>query len=168
MSGIMDKIITYDQVKFLSNRLRNFEQCTILFRSGCYDMLHIGHIKALQDDKKKADIVVVGIGSDKNISENKRQTLFDQNNRALMIASLSCVDYVVILDEPSENNIDHKQLLKLLKPDYYHIPADDRSIEYKKQLANEIGCKLDIIPLSITTNFGKSLEIHSSHFKLEI
>ena len=154
----MNKIITYQQAK----NLRESTTHTIVFRSGCFDVLHIGHIRTLEQDKEIGDIVIVGVGKDSNIAANKRKPLYDQYNRAYMIASLSCVDYVVILDELSTNNIDHTQLLSILKPDYWHIPSDDISVNYKKKLAEQLDIKLVVLPLVSVSNFGKVQEPHSS------
>ncbi len=154
----MNKIITYQQVE----ELRNSTNKTIVFRTGCFDVLHIGHVLTLEKDKEVGDILIVGVGMDSNISTNKRKPLYDQENRAYMISSLSCVDYVVILDEMSINNIDHINLLNILKPDYWHIPSDDISISYKKQLATKMNIKLFVLPLISISNFGKVQEPHSS------
>lgn len=154
----MNKIISYKQAAIL----RESTSETIVFRTGCFDLFHIGHIKTLEKDKEIGDIVVVGVGKDDNIATNKRKPLYDQYNRAYMIASLSCVDYVIILDEVSINNIDHSYLLSILKPDYWHIPSDDISIGYKRQLADKMGLKLFVLPLISVTNFGKIQEPHSS------
>ncbi len=155
---IGDKIITYTQ----AGELRRSTDKTIVLRTGCFDILHIGHIRTLEKDKKAADIVVVGVGKDSNIAFNKRKPLYDQYNRAYILASLSCVDYVVILDEESINNIDHTNLLSILKPDYWHIPTDDISVNYKKQLADRLGIRLLVVPLISVSNFGKVQEPHSS------
>ncbi len=154
----MNKIITYQQAA----ELRKSTDKKIVFRTGCFDILHIGHIRTLENDKEEGGIVIVGVGKDDNISANKRKPLYDQYNRAYMIASLSCVDYVVILDEVSVNNIDHTQLLSILKPDKWHIPADDISIGYKRQLAGQLGISLYVLPLISVSNFGKIQEPHSS------
>lgn len=154
----MGKIITYQQAQ----ELREATDKSIVFRSGCFDILHIGHIKTLEQDREVADIVVVGVGMDSNISANKRKPLYDQYNRAYMLASLTCVDYVVILEEPSIQNVDHTHLLSLLKPDMWHIPTDDISIGYKKQIAQKLGINLQVLPLVSVSNFGKIQEPHSS------
>lgn len=154
----MNKIIDYKQAE----ELRVSTDKTIVFRAGCFDVLHIGHILTLEKDKEVGGIVIVGVGKDDNISNNKRKPLYDQYNRAYMLASLSCVDYVIILDEVSINNIDHANLLSVLKPDYWHIPADDISVQYKKQLATKLGIDLYVLPLVSTSNFGIVQEPHSS------
>lgn len=152
----MKKILTYDQLDTIK------EKGTVVFRTGCFDILHIGHIKTLEKDKEVGDILVVGVGMDSNITHNKRKPLYDQYNRAYMLASLSCVDYVVILDEFSIQNVDHHKALELLRPDYWHIPTDDISIQYKKQLAQKLGINLYVLPLVSVSNFGSIQEPHSS------
>jgi D-beta-D-heptose 7-phosphate kinase/D-beta-D-heptose 1-phosphate adenosyltransferase len=102
------------------NELKHFIQMEqalgnkIVFTNGCFDLLHVGHVKLLEESKKQGNILVVAINSDKSVKKLKGngRPLINQDDRAKLLLSLSCVDYVVIFDEETP-----RPLLKLLKPD---------------------------------------------------
>ena len=93
----------------------------IVFTNGCFDLLHYGHIKYLQDAKKKGDILVVGINSDssvKRIKEEKRPVV-NEKDRLRLVAALESVDYVVLFKEDTPLKI-----IKFIKPDVLVKGAD--------------------------------------------
>ncbi len=86
----------------------------IIFTNGCFDILHYGHVKYLEDAKKKGDVLIVAINSDasiKSIKGNKRP-ITQEGDRLRIIAGLQSVDYVTIFDDDTPI-----KLIKLLKPD---------------------------------------------------
>lgn len=85
----------------------------IVFTNGCFDILHIGHIKYLEEAKKFGDILIVGINSDYSVKKLKgdKRPINHQDDRAHIIAALKPVDYVVIFDEETPYN-----LISILKP----------------------------------------------------
>lgn len=86
----------------------------IVFTNGCFDLLHYGHVKYLEDTKKEGDVLIVGINSDssiKRIKGNKRP-IINQHDRLRIIAGLASVDYVVMFNEYTPLKI-----IKLIKPD---------------------------------------------------
>jgi|JI10StandDraft_1071094.scaffolds.fasta_scaffold05061_11 cytidyltransferase-like protein len=163
----MNKIISYKSAEVICNNLRN-ENKSIIFKSGCFDIIHIGHILMLQEAKKIADVLIVGVGSNETVLKERPFTFFDENNRAATIASLSCVDYVVIEREINYGNIDHSTLLNILKPDYFSISTDDKQYDVKSMLSSVIGSK--IIPQEQVTvlNYGKLIQPHASDIKKSI
>jgi len=93
----------------------------IVFTNGCFDLLHWGHVKYLQDAKKKGDILVVGINSDssvKRIKEEKRPVV-NEKDRLRLVAALESVDYVVLFKEETPLKI-----IKFIKPDVLVKGAD--------------------------------------------
>jgi rfaE bifunctional protein nucleotidyltransferase chain/domain len=86
----------------------------IVFTNGCFDLLHYGHIKYLEHAKAKGDILIVAINSDDSVKRIKgdKRPLVSEFDRARVIASLACVDYVVIFvqDTPFE-------VIAALRPD---------------------------------------------------
>ena len=168
------KIISYQKAKEIVESLKKQDKKTI-FKSGCFDTLHIGHVKMLRNARSLANKLIVGVGTDKNIESYKRKTLFDQNNRAELLAELSCVDYVVILDEPMINSIDHKEFLNMVKPDYYYLPTDDKVLKEKKIMAEQTGVHVIMDKNVIVKNHSNIIEPHSSdilniklhHMKIE-
>lgn len=86
----------------------------IVFTNGCFDLLHYGHVKYLQDAKRKGDVLVVAVNSDasvRRIKGNKRP-IVNQQDRLKIIAALESVDYTVLFKEDAP-----LKTIKLLKPD---------------------------------------------------
>jgi rfaE bifunctional protein nucleotidyltransferase chain/domain len=85
----------------------------IVFTNGCFDILHIGHIRCLKEAKSIGDVLVVGVNSDRSVSRIKpERPVNPQDQRAEVLASLEMVDYVTIFDEETPY-----ELIKLLRPD---------------------------------------------------
>ena len=116
MGQILTKSVLIDVVKDLKDN-----NVKIAATNGCFDILHVGHVKYLSEAKKCGDILVVGLNSDASVKMLKGETrpINPQNDRAQVLAALSCVDYVVIFDE-----ISPIELLKSIKPDVYVKGAD--------------------------------------------
>jgi rfaE bifunctional protein nucleotidyltransferase chain/domain len=109
------KIISRAQVRALGERLRR-ESRRIAFANGCFDLLHVGHIRYLQAAREQADVLVVGINSDRTVSQLKGpgRPLLPVAARAELIAALESVDYVAVFDEPTATEI-----LRELRPDVH-------------------------------------------------
>lgn len=85
----------------------------IVFTNGCFDIIHIGHVRYLKQAKALGDILVVGLNSDKSVSAIKSgRPINPQDRRAEVLSSLEMVDYVTIFDEETPY-----ELIKLLQPD---------------------------------------------------
>lgn len=86
----------------------------IVFTNGCFDVLHRGHTEYLQFCRRCGDIVVLGLNSDRSVRELKGpgRPINNEHDRAAVLASLECVDYVVVFDEATP-----LELIKLVKPD---------------------------------------------------
>ena len=86
----------------------------IIFTNGCFDILHIGHIKYLEESKRFGDILILGLNSDKSVKRIKgpNRPINSQDDRAYLLASLEVVDFVVIFEEDTPIN-----LIKQIKPD---------------------------------------------------
>jgi len=85
----------------------------IVFTNGCFDLLHVGHVKYLQKARSCGDILVLGLNSDASIRrlKGKKRPLIGQDERAHILAALDCIDYVVIFDEDTP-----LRLISTLKP----------------------------------------------------
>lgn len=94
---------------------------TIVTTNGCFDILHVGHVRYLQKTKTFADISVVALNSDVSVKKIKGpdRPINNENDRAEILCALSCVDYVVMFDESSP-----EQLLVEIKPDVHTKGAD--------------------------------------------
>src|SRR5688572_20137581 len=89
---------------------------TIAFTNGCYDLLHVGHVRSLQGARRCGDRLVVGVNSDASVKRNKGPNLpiVPAVERAEVLAGLACVDHVLIFDDPTVD-----ALLELIRPDAY-------------------------------------------------
>tara|TARA_Y100000389_G_scaffold204712_1_gene259128 strand:- start:1358 stop:1843 length:486 start_codon:yes stop_codon:yes gene_type:complete len=79
----------------------------IIFTNGCFDIIHPGHIFILEQAKAKGDVLVVGLNSDSSIKnfKSKKRPICNQQDRAYVIAGLSCVDYIFIFDEDTPEKL---------------------------------------------------------------
>ena len=87
---------------------------TVVFANGCFDLLHVGHIRYLQSARQLGDALVVGLNSDESVRQLKgpQRPLMPEDERAEILAALACVDYVVLFQE-----LTVERLLRVLKPD---------------------------------------------------
>ena len=103
--------------------VRNLQKSgkTVVATNGCFDILHVGHVRYLQKTKSFADYSVVLLNSDKSVKSIKGddRPINNENDRAEILTALSCVDFVVMFDEDSPAS-----LLDEIKPDVYTKGAD--------------------------------------------
>lgn len=94
---------------------------TVVATNGCFDILHVGHVRYLQKTKTFADYSIVLLNSDKSVKSIKGDSrpINNENDRAEVLMALSCVDFVVMFDEDSPAD-----LLDEIKPDVYTKGAD--------------------------------------------
>jgi len=108
----------------------------IVFTNGCFDILHVGHLRSLTGAKSLGDYLVVAINSDNSLKNLKKinESVTSETERAEILSALSCVDYVVIFDSPTADEVITK-----LKPDICAKGTDyteDSVPERKTILAN--------------------------------
>lgn len=115
----------------------------VVLANGCFDLIHSGHIRYLQAARKKGDLLVVGINSDRSVSRLKGQgrPLLSEKERAFIVASFWFVDYVTIFNQ---TRVDH--LLQQLRPDI-HAKGSDYKPETvpEKGTAQKLGIKVAIV-----------------------
>ncbi len=103
--------------------VRNLQKSgkTVAATNGCFDILHVGHVRYLQKTKSFADYSIVLLNSDKSVRliKGEGRPINNENDRAEILCALSCVDYVVLFDEASPRDI-----LDEIKPDVYTKGAD--------------------------------------------
>jgi len=96
-------------------KLRKSRGETIVFTNGCYDLLHVGHVRFLEQCRHLGTVVVVGLNSDGSVrAQNKggERPIVPHDQRAEVLAALGCVDYVVLFDEPTP-----REIIEALSPD---------------------------------------------------
>jgi len=138
---MQNKILTLDELQDKIKILKETGK-TIVFTNGCFDLLHIGHTRYLQKAKSLGDVLIVAINSDDSVKKIKGETrpIIPQNERSEIIASLECVNYVIIFNEITPNKI-----IEILKPDI-HVKGGDYKID-------------DLPEATIVKNYGGKLVI---------
>jgi rfaE bifunctional protein nucleotidyltransferase chain/domain len=98
---------------------------TVAFANGCFDLLHVGHVRYLQGAAAEADRLIVAINSDRSVRglKGSNRPILPEADRAELVAALRGVSYVVVFDDP-----DVARLLLLLKPDV-HCKGTDYTID---------------------------------------
>ena len=116
----MGKLVTQKEIIKIVRDLQQ-EGKTVVTTNGCYDILHVGHVRYLQKTKEFADYSVIMLNSDISVKKNKgdNRPINTQSDRAEILCALSCVDYVVIFDEKSPC-----ELLDKIKPNFHTKGAD--------------------------------------------
>jgi len=132
----------------------------IVLTGGCFDILHIGHVRFLSEAKKMGDYLVVLLENDKNVKRLKGENrpVFIQKERAEMLSALGSVDLVVLLPT-MENDSDYLNLIRIIKPDIIVVTENDPHIEKKKGHAKKIGGELKVISLIKTLSTSKLANI---------
>lgn len=116
---------------------------TIVLTNGCFDLLHVGHIRYLQGAAALGDVLIAAINSDLQVRALKGngRPAMPERERAELIASLRFVDYVTIFDEPTV-----KELILALRPDF-HAKGTDYTIETvpEREIVHAVGGRVVIV-----------------------
>lgn len=119
------KILEIEKLAEKINELKS-EGKRIVHCHGCFDLMHIGHIKYFQAVKKMGDVLIVTVSPDIYVDKGPGRPVFNQNLRADSIAALECVDYVAINKWPTAEDT-----LRLLRPDIYVKGQEFENLEDK-------------------------------------
>ena len=131
---------------------------TFVVTNGCFDILHVGHVRYLKKTKEFGDYLIVMLNSDFSVRSIKGEgrPINCEADRAEILSSLSCVDYVVLFDEKSP-----AKLLESIKPDVYTKGADytietlpERDIVLKNNIKVEF---IEFVEGKSTTNVIKKI-----------
>jgi D-beta-D-heptose 7-phosphate kinase/D-beta-D-heptose 1-phosphate adenosyltransferase len=140
---IAKKIKLLNDIKVLIQNLKT-EGAKIVFTNGCFDILHLGHVRYLRKAKKLGDVLVVGLNSDDSVRALKGgdRPYVSEMERAEILASLECVDFVIIFSQLKPN-----LLIKNIKP-HFHVKGGDYEINAlpEKKLVENLGGKVVVIP----------------------
>lgn len=140
---IFRKIKLRNEIEAIARNLKN-QGAKLVFTNGCFDILHLGHVRYLREAKKLGDILIVGLNSDESVRDLKGpdRPYVSELERAEILASLECVDYVVIFTERRPDN-----LIKLVKPDV-HVKGGDYKVSQlpERKLVQALGGKVVVIP----------------------
>ena len=153
-SNSTSHIKTFDEIKTLASKLHS-QGKKIVFTNGCFDILHIGHVKYLEVAKSYGDVLILGLNADSSVRKLKGPTrpINTQDDRAYILASLESVDYVVIFEEETPY-----ELIKLIKP---HVLVKGGDYEGKEVVGQDIADELKLVQFvdgKSTTNTIKRIQ----------
>src|SRR5207248_9630218 len=113
MREARNKIVSRQSLKHELAEHKRRGEC-VVFANGCFDVLHVGHVRYLEGARREGDVLVVGINSDVSVTPLKGadRPVLPAGARAQLVAAIAAVNYVTIFDEP-----DVTTLLEALRPD---------------------------------------------------
>jgi D-beta-D-heptose 7-phosphate kinase/D-beta-D-heptose 1-phosphate adenosyltransferase len=117
---MLEKLLSKDDLVQTAAKLQKAGKC-IVFTNGCFDILHVGHVRYLTAAKSEGDVLVVGLNSDISVKfiKGEKRPIVSQDQRAEVLAGLFCVDYITFFDDP-----DPFKLIQALMPDVL-VKGDD-------------------------------------------
>lgn len=120
----MGEVVKRENIRQIVKELQEKGK-TVVTTNGCFDILHVGHVRYLQKTKTFADYSIVLLNSDKSVKliKGEGRPINNEDDRAEVLCALSCVDYVVLFDETSP-----RELLDEIKADV-HTKGADYSVE---------------------------------------
>ncbi len=115
----------------------------IVFGNGCFDILHVGHVRYLKGARELGDVLIVAVNNDSSVTGlgKRKEVVTPANERAEIVSALDCVDYVVLFGEPTVEN-----LLRTLKP-HIHAKGTDYTEDNvpEKDIVASYGGKVAIV-----------------------
>jgi rfaE bifunctional protein nucleotidyltransferase chain/domain len=141
----MKKIITSEEAGSVVAKLKE-EGNKIVLAGGCFDILHVGHIAFLEKAKAEGDVLILLLESDEAIKllKGDKRPINSQQNRAIVLAAIKSVDFVVLLPRPFKTQ-DYRELVSEIKPDVIVVTAGDPNLLEKKSQAKEVGGIVKIV-----------------------
>lgn len=107
------KVVNRQELRVILDDLRGKGK-KIVFTNGCFDLIHIGHVRYLQQARDCGDYLVVGVNSDDSIRtiKGEKRPFLRENERTRILASFECVDYVIVFNE-----LDSRNIISFVRPD---------------------------------------------------
>ncbi len=121
---IPDKVKSAEELKMIVAGAR-INGKVVVFANGCFDLLHVGHVRYLQAARAEGDVLILGLNGDDSVRRLKGpgRPLMNEYERAEILAALACVDYIVLFNEPTAD-----RLILDLKPDV-HVKGTDYTVD---------------------------------------
>jgi D-beta-D-heptose 7-phosphate kinase/D-beta-D-heptose 1-phosphate adenosyltransferase len=157
---LIDKIKDFDQLlKDVSHHKKEGKK--IVFTNGCYDIIHIGHVRCFQEGKKLGDTLIVALNSDRSVRTLKGppRPIVPQAERAEIIAALECVDFVTIFDQD-----DPLEIISEVKPDIL-VKGGDWALDtiVGRDIVESYGGQVIPLPLVPGVSTTRIIETIASH-----
>ena len=138
----MSKVITLKKAIKISKNL-HFKKKGLVLCGGCFDILHIGHIKFLKNAKKQGSSLFVLLESDESVKKikGKERPINSQSDRAEILSAVSSVDYIILLEGIKDDSWYDKLILDL-KPDVIAVTKGSLQIKHNKRQAKLVNAKV--------------------------
>lgn len=136
------KIVSREKLQEIAEGLRK-SGATIVFANGCFDTLHVGHVRYLEGAKAEGNVLVVGVNSDASVGNLKGpgRPILDETARARLVAAVRGVDYVVLFSERTVES-----LLKELRPSVHAKGTDyTQATVPERATSEELGIRIAIV-----------------------
>ncbi|MBR1397522.1 MAG: D-glycero-beta-D-manno-heptose 1-phosphate adenylyltransferase [Selenomonadaceae bacterium] len=153
-------LINRKDIVDLCNRLRDNDK-KVVFTNGCFDILHVGHVRYLEAAKKFGDVLIIGLNSDSSVKRLKgiNRPINNEQDRAEVLLALKSVNYVVIFDESTA-----EKLIAEVKPNIY-VKGGDYTLETlpEAKIVQSYGGQVEFIPMVVgrsTTNIINKINEH--------
>ncbi len=131
------------------NAQKSMQREEAVLVGGCFDVLHYGHVRFLEEAKRQGDYLIIALESDTSITKWKKRTpIHDIAKRAHNLASLRVVDEIILLP-PLQGYDDYLNLVKSIHPKVIAITDGDPQIDNKRKQAMDIGAKVVIVTTRI-------------------
>lgn len=141
----MGRIVELDELLAMRREWRHYGT-KVAFTNGCFDLIHRGHVEYLQSARALADVLVIGLNTDASVQRLKgpARPITPQEDRAVVLAALECVDYVVFFDEDTP-----LELIRALQPEVL-AKGEDYQIEeiVGHDIVQAAGGRVERIPLT--------------------
>jgi rfaE bifunctional protein nucleotidyltransferase chain/domain len=142
MQDTAKKILGRESLSKIAAELRS-RRMQIVFANGCFDTLHVGHVRYLEGAKAEGDVLIVGVNEDAAVAGLKGpgRPILEENARARLVAAVRAVDYVVLFSEP---NVE--ALLSELRP-HVHAKGTDytQASVPERATAERLGIRIAIV-----------------------
>lgn len=135
-------VLTPEELASRLQELRHDRGVTVALANGCFDLLHVGHVRYLRAAATEADLLVVGLNADGVVRELKGpgRPLMPEGQRAELVASLRPVDFVTVFEEPTADG-----LIRLLRPDVHCKGGDYAGGVPEADTVREVGGRVAIV-----------------------
>ena len=140
MKSLRTKILDIKSLKVILDNLRKSGK-KIVFTNGCFDLVHIGHIRYFEAAREKGDILVVGVNTDESVRniKGKGRPMLKIGERKKILASFECIDFVTEFSEPTPERI-----IRELRPDVL-VKGEDYALD-------------EIVGRNLVENYGGSVQ----------
>lgn len=147
----MNKILTTEEAAKISKQEKTKGK-KIILAGGCFDILHLGHLRFLEKAKEQGDILFLFLESDENIKIRKGESrpINKQLYRSSVLAALPYVNYIIPLKEMTKDE-EYDKLIVQIRPDIIAITSGDHQTEKRRMQCEMIGAKLKEVISQIDT-----------------